>query len=505
MPKSCESREKSAYSRYINKCLGFDADCRPYLPLDPYNEDLYDAIRQGLIPCKLVNNSFPEAIDERCIHKSLNITNITQRVANLQLGVTAALCNGCAIRSVQVEDLVSDTKEGKCNSLEFVYQVIINGYFRQINVYQHPEICNLKFVGEDTRDIKCISPQELLLRYVNVHLLHAGISKQICSFEDLCDGIVYAYLLYHIAPMTLRSRLISPDQIISDADLSNRAKAVLQNLRELEADMFLCHADFMDSRTELDLVTRLHLATIAHLFCMFPGILVTMGNHSRSRLQEDIDHLVTRNFVNSFGVTPFSTHTCVNLRDGLLGCQLFEVLRPGSSIGLKFIREFDPERIESQYIHNNTNIVRLVQSYPLHLPHIDSERLSKTDEACCMSLLLEIKRAYISNDHYDEAALLRWVNEQLHRAGRSVELRSFSDRAIPEENLFAIVLNNLTNGMARKEMMTGKRTENARYYISIAHKAGYPVFTSPEHFASCNSKFVTLAFATLRSPIRVLH
>ncbi|CAL8080886.1 unnamed protein product [Calicophoron daubneyi] len=494
-----ETGEKMAYCRYINKMLKNDADCRPYLPLDPFNEDLYKTTKNGIVLCKLVNASFPGAIDERAVHKNAIIFYPSQMVDNVLLALTAAQCNGCPVADFTVDDLTNNTSLSRCVILEVVWQIIKCGFFRRINLSEHPELCKLKLLEENVNDLKCIPPEDLLMRYVNFHLKFEGVDAHLNFIGvELADCVIYAHLLPAIAPVTIRGRLIPPDQVLLDDNIANRAKAVLQNLREMEADMFLCLNDFTDSKVHLESRAKLHLATLAYLFCHFPGELVNPRRNNEAPTNEPISELSSRNFVNSCAVTPFATHVCDNLRDGLITRQLFEILRSGSTTGLKFITEFDRSRKLAQFIYNNTNIVRLVQGYPLPLPHMDSEKLSKTDEACCLSLLLEILRAYITSDHYDEVELLRWTNEQLYRAGKSTELRSFNDRVIAEENLFAIVLNNLTNNMADSRNLTSKKLNNAAYSISVAHKAGYPVFTRPEHFVSCDAAFVALAFATLR-------
>ncbi|VDL91986.1 unnamed protein product [Schistocephalus solidus] len=469
------------------------------MPLDPYSDKLYDAVKDGVVLCKIVNKLFPDAIDERAVNKSTNIFYASHRVENIQLALTAARCNGCAVRSIAVDDLMGSRTHFKLASLEFFKQVILKGYFRKINIHEHPEMFTLKLAHEDLHDIRCLSPQDILTRYVNFHLKSAGVTKTLTSFDyDLSDCVVYAYLLYKIAPVTVRPRLLPPDQVLLDNQLLNRAKAVLQNLRELGAEMFLCEDDFINSFTNRETRGVLHLITVAFLFNRFAGEMKTYGAGDRPASKESINELSSRNFVNSVDVRPFSTHVISNLRDGHIARQMFEILRPGFTTGVKFTYEFDLVRREAQFLQNNTCIVRLVQGYPFKLPSLDAERLTRSDLAICEALLLEMLRSFLTRDAYDEYELLRWTNEQLSRAGIPIELRSFSDRAIADENLFAAVLNNLTNGMASKDFLRGKRLDNARYYISVAHKAGYRVYTRPEHFETCSPRWVAIAFAALR-------
>nr|CAH8839653.1 unnamed protein product [Trichobilharzia regenti] len=489
-----------AYCRFINKQLQHDVDCRPYLPLDPFNEDLYKTTKYGILLIKLINSLFENAINENAMHKNSIIFYPSQMTENVLLALTSAQCNGCPVGDFTVSDLTDNSKLSRCIILEVIWQIIKCGFFRKINIYEHPELCNLKLPNEDVNDLKCLSPEKLLMRYVNYHLKYINVDKQLNDIEtELSDGVIYAHLLPAIAPITIQGRLLPSEQILlGENNLITRAKGVLQNLREMEADMFLCQTDFTDAFNFREARGRLHLATIAYLFLNYPGQLKNPRRNNEPVSYETLPELVCRNFVNSCAIQPFSTHVCVNLRDGLMSRHLFEVLRPNSTLGMKFITEFDPNRKIIQFIQNNTNIIRLILGYPLPIAHIDAEKLSKTDEACCLNLLLEIMRAYLTSNHFNEVDLLKWTNDQLNRAGHKTELRSFNDSAIIDKNLFAVVLNSLTNGLVDDRYLTSNKVNNAAYAISVAHKAGYPVFTRPEQFAACSGAYVSLAFATLR-------
>ncbi|VDD80713.1 unnamed protein product [Mesocestoides corti] len=469
------------------------------MPLDPFSDSLYDATKKGVIPCKIINCLFPNTIDERAINKSDNLFYASHRVENLQLALSAARCNGCAVKTITVDDLMGARTYFKLASLEFFKQVILKGFFRKINIHEHPEILTLRHVNEDLNDLRCLSPELVLIRYVNYHLKSSGITKTLTSFEyDLSDCMVYAHLLYKIAPVTVRPRLLPADQVLLDNNIGNRAKAVLQNLRELGAEMFLCEDDFVHAEHHRESRGVLHLITVAFLFDRFAGEMKAYGGGDFPVSKEDVNELSSRNFVNSLNVSPYCTHIISNLRDGLIAKQIFEILRPGFTTGLKFTHEFDFIRRDAQFLQNNTCILRLVQGYPFRLPSLDAERLTKSDQATCEALLLQMLRSYLTRDAYDEHELLRWVNDQLARAGKPIELRSFSDRIIADECLFAVVLNNLVSGLVSRDCLRGKRHENARYYISIAHKAGFRVYTRPEHFDLCSPRWVAIAFAALR-------
>jgi len=46
-----------------------------------------------------------------------------------------------------------------------------------------------------------LSPEQILIRWVNYHLKRAGCQRQICNFSaDIKDSVAYVHLLHQIAP-----------------------------------------------------------------------------------------------------------------------------------------------------------------------------------------------------------------------------------------------------------------------------------------------------------------
>jgi len=55
--------------------------------------------------------------------------------------------------------------------------------------------------GETLDDLMMLSPEQILIRWVNYHLLRAGCGRQISNFTtDIKDSFAYTHLLHQIAP-----------------------------------------------------------------------------------------------------------------------------------------------------------------------------------------------------------------------------------------------------------------------------------------------------------------
>lgn len=64
-----------AYSEHVNHYLKDDPDTAEFLPINPESADLFTAVGDGIILCKLVNKAQPGTIDVRAINtkKPLNV------------------------------------------------------------------------------------------------------------------------------------------------------------------------------------------------------------------------------------------------------------------------------------------------------------------------------------------------------------------------------------------------------------------------------------------------
>ena len=78
------------------------------------------------------------------------------------------------------------------------------GLFNQITLEQCPGLAVLLDGGEKVEDLMKLSPEAILLRWVNHQLERAGAPRRIHNFtNDISDSEAYTHLLYQIAPLEL--------------------------------------------------------------------------------------------------------------------------------------------------------------------------------------------------------------------------------------------------------------------------------------------------------------
>lgn len=74
--------------------------------------------------------------------------------------------------------------------------------FNQITLEHCPGLTNLLGDGERIEELMKLSPEAILLRWVNYQLEKSGTNRRCANFNsDITDSEVYTYLLKQIAPL----------------------------------------------------------------------------------------------------------------------------------------------------------------------------------------------------------------------------------------------------------------------------------------------------------------
>lgn len=255
---SVRLEEQVAFSGWINSNLGHDKDLKHLLPIDTEGKQLYDKIKDGILLCKIINHSCPDTIDERAINKK-NLTVYT-KFENLTLALVSSQAIGCNIVNIDAHDLA----KGKPHLvLGLLWQIIRVGLFSQITLDHCPGLAGLLYDGERLEDLMKLSPEAILLRWVNHHLEKAGVSRRCTNFQsDIADSEIYSYLLKQIAPADAGVTL----EALSEHDANQRAEKMLQQAAKLNCRSFVTPQDVVNG------VYKLNLAFVANLFNNHPGL-----------------------------------------------------------------------------------------------------------------------------------------------------------------------------------------------------------------------------------------
>ncbi|XP_050314549.1 plastin-2 [Anthonomus grandis grandis] len=496
---SVRLEEQLAFSDWINSNLQHDPDLKKLLPIDPEGKLLYEKVKDGILLCKIINHSCPDTIDERVINKG-KLTLYT-KLENLTLALNSASGIGCNVINIDAHNLERGTPH---LVLGLLWQIIRIGLFNQITLEHCPGLTTL--LGEDEKidDLMKLSPEAILLRWVNYHLERAGTHRRVTNFQsDITDSEVYTYLIKQIAPQDADVDISA----LNERDLHERAEIMLQQAAKLKCRAFITPQDVVNG------VYKLNLAFVANLFNNHPGLEQTNnGTIDGYTIEETREEKTYRNWINSMGVSPHVNWLYSDLADGLIVFQLYDIIKPGVVNWNKVHRKFTNERKKfMEKLENCNYAVELGRQIKFSLVGIGGQDINEGNVTLTLALIWQLMRAYtlsvLSQLHESgspivEKEIVNWVNEKLSSAGKKSSIRNFQDSSISDAKVVIDLIDSIRPGAINYDLVKSGGTEeeklaNAKYAISMSRKAGARVYALPEDITELKPKMIMTVFACL--------
>uniref|UniRef100_A0AC34F5W9 Calponin-homology (CH) domain-containing protein n=1 Tax=Panagrolaimus sp. ES5 TaxID=591445 RepID=A0AC34F5W9_9BILA len=469
--------EEVAFSNWINDELRDDPDLKHLLPVEKDNGDLYKKVQDGLIICKLINLAQPETIDERAINK--NNLNTYSKLENLVLALTSCSAIGCNVVNIDADDI----SKGKPHLvLGIIWQIIRLGLFRGINLEQVPGMIKL---SEEDEELRKLSPEQLLLRWVNYHLGNANIDIRMKNFtSDVIDSTIYTHLLNQIAP---RDAGVSLAPLNEEGNVK-RATAMLNEAAKIDCRAFVTPDDVVEGNY------KLNLAFIANLFGKYPAL--PEPNDDEKKIDEEpLEERTFRNWMNSLGVEP----------------HLYDVIKKGTVNWKRVVKYFRKLQGSFDQIQNCNYAVELGKQLKFSLVGIQGKDIFDGNRTLTLALVWQLMRAYSlavlaqctqNGILATDKEIIRWVNEKLSSAKKSTQIRSFQDSTIANSLAILDLIDAIKPGVINYDVVTKGRTEkekheNAKYALTSGRKIGASLYALPEHITEVNSKMVMTVFACI--------
>ncbi|XP_043556275.1 plastin-2-like [Chiloscyllium plagiosum] len=504
---SYSEEERYAFVNWINTALEKDPDCQQLIPMDANSDtDLFAAVGNGIILCKMINLSVPDTIDERTINKK-KLTPFTIQ-ENLNLALNSASAIGCHVVNIGAEDL----KEGKPHLvLGLLWQVIKIGLFADIELSRNEALIALLQEGEDLEDLMKLSPEELLLRWANYHLEGAGCKKVNNFSSDVKDSKAYFHLLNQIAPKgDEEGQAPIPVDMsgINESDDLKRAECMLQQADRLGCRQFVTATDVVRGNP------KLNLAFVANLFNKYPALQKPENQDIDWSLLEGEtrEERTFRNWMNSLGVTPRVNHLYSDLEDALVILQLYEKIKVPVDWSRVNKPPYPKLGANMKKLENCNYAVELGKNKAkFSLVGIAGQDLNEGKHMPTLALLWQLMRRYTLNmledigdgEKVNDDIIVNWVNQTLSESGKSSSISSFKDKEISSSIPVLDLIDAIQQGSIRYDLVkTGDLTdeeklENAKYAISMARKIGTRVYALPEDLVEVKPKMVMTVFACL--------
>ncbi|XP_053565991.1 plastin-1 [Bombina bombina] len=495
---SYSDEEKVAFVNWINKALKDDQDCAHLVPMEPSNNSLFSSLRDGILLCKMVNKSQPDTIDERAINKK-KLTEFTIS-ENINLALNSASAIGCTVVNIGSHDI----KEGKPHLvLGLLWQIIKTGLFADIEISRNEALIALLNDGEQLEELMKLSPEELLLRWVNYHLNNAGWHPISNFSHDIKDSRAYFYLLKEIAPKD--EVLIDFSGFHENSDLK-RANYMLQEADKLGCRQFVTPSDVVAGNP------KLNLAFVANLFNMYPALNKVNGYDMNLIEGETNEERTFRNWMNSQGVSPYVNHLFSDLTDALVIFQLYDRIRVPVEWSRVNKPPFSVLGGHMKRIENCNYAVDLGKRRArFSLVGICGHDLHEGNRTLTLALVWQLMRRYTLNilsdlgegEKVDDRTIINWVNETLANANKTTFIHSFKDYSIstslPVLDLIdAIAPKAINPDMVKRENLSEPdKLKNAKYALSIARKIGARIYALPDDLVEVKPRMVMTVFACL--------
>ncbi|XP_056665275.1 plastin-3 isoform X1 [Monodelphis domestica] len=503
---SYSEEEKYAFVNWINKALENDPDCRHVIPMNPNTDDLFKAVGDGIVLCKMINLSVPDTIDERAINKKKLTPFIIQE--NLNLALNSASAIGCHVVNIGAEDL----RAGKPHLvLGLLWQIIKIGLFADIELSRNEALAALLRDGETLEDLMKLSPEELLLRWANFHLENSGWHKINNLSSDIKDSRAYFHLLNQIAPKGQKEG--EPQIDISMAGFNEkddlkRAEYMLQQADRLGCRQFVTPADVVSGNP------KLNLAFVANLFNKYPALTKPENQDIDWTLLEGEtrEERTFRNWMNSLGVNPHVNHLYGDLQDALVILQLYERIKVPVDWN-KVNKPPYPKLGANMKKLENCNYAVDLGKHPakFSLVGIGGQDLNDGNPTLTLAVVWQLMRRYTLNVLEDlgdgqkanDDIIVNWVNRTLGEAGKSTSIQSFKDKTISSSLAVVDLIDAIQPGCINYDLVkSGNLTEedrhnNAKYAVSMARKIGARVYALPEDLVEVKPKMVMTVFACL--------
>ncbi|XP_062849015.1 plastin-1 isoform X2 [Trichomycterus rosablanca] len=502
---SYSDEEKVAFVNWINKALAEDPDCKHIIPMDPNTDNLFQSVKDGILLCKMINHSQPDTIDERVINSKKR--TVFTGTENLILALNSASAIGCTVVNIDAQDMIAGTPH---LVLGLLWQIIKIGLFADIEISRNEALLALLGENETLEDMLKMSPEELLLRWVNFHLTNACAEKIKNFGDDIKDSRVYFNLLNQIAPKGDKEgeiRIPIDMSGMNEADEVARAELMLRQAALLDCRQFVSPRDVVSGNNNLN------LAFVANLFNMYPALSKPTDNDiDITQLEESREDKTFRNWMNSLGVSPYVNRLYSDLADGLVILQLYEKIQV--PVDWKKVNRppFPPFGSHMKKMENCNYAVELGRTEAkFSLVGIGGQNINEGNQMHTLALVWQLMRRYTvkvlsdlgDGEKINDQMIIDWVNSALEKGGKDTTISNFKDKAIstslPVLDLISTIAPNAIKPemIKREDLADEDKLNNAKYAISVARKIGTKVYALPDDLVEVNPKMVMTVFACL--------
>lgn len=218
--------------------------------------------------------------------------------------------------------------------------------------------------------------------------------------------------------------------------------------------------------------------------------------------------------MNSMGVNPFVQNLFLDLDDGCVLLQLFELVKSGVVDWSKVNRPPYKKISEKMKKLENCNyVVEVAKKLEFSVVGIGGKDIFDVNKKLILGILYQTMRAYTlvvlqkctgSDKIIKEEEIIAWVNEKLTDGAKDSRITCFKDVSISNGKSVIDLIDSIKPGVIRYNMLAEGETlsnddklSNAKYAISMGRKIGAKLYALPEDLVEVKAKMVLTVFACM--------
>jgi plastin-3 len=344
--------------------------------------------------------------------------------------------------------------------LGLLWQIIRIGLFNQITLEHCPGLARLLHNGERIEDLVKLSPEEILLRWVNYHLQNSEIDRRCNNFHsDITDSEIYMHLIHQIAPKNAGVTL----EALMESNNMNRAEIMLQQAVKIDCRSFVTAGDVVHG------IHKLNLAFVANMFNKYPSLDKCKDNNidGIEVIEENREEKTYRNWINSMGVSPYVNWLYTDLTDGRVFLQLFDIVKPGVVDWNVVHKEFSKLCEFMEKLENCNYVVKLGKKMNFSLIGISGQDINEGNVTLTLALVWQLMRAFtfsmlpttidLNNSYATELCLINLVNKLMRK---KCSIKNFQDSSIADSKPILHLIDCLRPGLVNYHLVKeGGNTE----------------------------------------------
>uniref|UniRef100_A0A914Z628 Calponin-homology (CH) domain-containing protein n=1 Tax=Panagrolaimus superbus TaxID=310955 RepID=A0A914Z628_9BILA len=358
--------------------------------------------------------------------------------------------------------------------------------------------------GETLDELRRLSPEQILIRWVNYHLANSNTDRRMNNFtSDVIDSTIYTHLLNQIAP---REAGLSLSPLNQQGNVK-RASSMLNEAAKIDCRAFVTPNDVANG------TYKLNLAFVANLFNKYPALPDPGADElpEEDIVEETREEKTYRNWMNSLGVKPHVGYLFTDLQNGLIIFQLYEEIKKDVVNWKRVVQQFRKLQGMMDQIQNCNYAIELGRDLKFSLVGIQGKDIYDGNRTLTLALVWQLMRAYTlavlarctdNGNLATDKEIVRWVNEKLQSAGKSTQIRSFQDSVIADAIVVLDLIDAIKPGVINYDVVQRggtdqERFDNAKYAITSGRKIGAIIYALPEDITEVNQKMVMTVFACL--------